>query len=141
MNLKQFYTDTLNGGASFNITTGVYNPQKGYFVSLGGHSKVTALNKLKMSDIKSYILKNSDLFSTDYHFVGSWVDDNSNVILDVSLQFDDKRFALNFAVSQGQQAVYDANKGEVIYLPTPQLSGTYTQQRSYMTFKIDELCK
>ena len=135
MNLKQFYTDTLNGGASFNITTGVYNPQKGYFVSLGGHSKVIALNKLKMSDIK-----NSDLFSTDYHFVGSWVE-KDNVILDVSLQFDDKRFALNFAVSQGQQAIYDANNQENIYLPTPQLSGTYTQQKSYMTYKINELCK
>lgn len=141
MNLIQFFNAvTTNGGASYNITTGEYNPANGYFVSLPNNEIQIPLKDFHENHLKRYIRDNNELLSTNYNFLGGWID-NGIVYLDISQQFDDKRFALTLAVNSGQLAIYDANAKECIYLPLPQKSGTYTQQRAYLTYKINELCK
>lgn len=141
MNLQNFLTDTINnGGASFNITTGVYNPKNGYFVSLPNHEQQIPLSEFKASDLKRYVNNNYDVLSNENNFVGSWVD-NGMVYLDISEKITDKRTALVLGIDRNQKAIYDAFNGKVIDIPTPQKAGTLTQQKTYLKLTIDNLCK
>ena len=141
MNLQHFFNDVIaKGGASYNLTTGEYNPTSGYFVSLPNFEQKIPLSEFTQQSVKDYINKNSIEFTNEFSFLGGWID-KKTVYLDVSRQYNDKRFALNLVVNGGQMAVYDAYNGVNIELPTPQRAGTMQQNRSYMTFKINELCK
>jgi len=140
MNLQQFFSETLsNNGASYSILTGELNPTNGYFVSLANKGVTVDLNNFTQKDIVVFISENYDTLSQENHFIGSWISEGI-VYLDVTVQVTDKRNALELGYRNGQQAIYDANVGKVIDLPSPQRAGTFTQQRSYITSVIDRLC-
>jgi hypothetical protein len=139
MNLQNFYNELVNNnGASYNITTGILNPNSGFFVSLPNREQQINRNNFNTSILADFINNNIDLLSNENNFVGGWIE-NGIVYLDVSEQIADKRTALNLGVQRNQLAIYDANNGKVINLPTPQRAGTYTQQRAYLTQAIDNL--
>lgn len=140
MNLQQFFTETLNNnGASYSILSGELNPTNGYFVSLANKGITVDLSDFNQKVVADYISQNAIQLNQAKYFVGSWID-NGVVYLDVTVQVADKRNALELAYNNGQQAIYDANIGEVIDLPSPQRSGTFTQQKAYLTQVIDRLC-
>lgn len=139
MNYLDFFEATiLNSGATFNPLTNELNPQKGYFVSLPKHEQRIEKDNFSTQHVKDFINCNSDVFN-EYRFVGSWVD-NGIVYLDISEQIFDKRTAIRLAYDRGQKAIFDANLGVVIELPSPQTSGTFTQQKAYITSVINKLC-
>ena len=139
MNLQNFYNELVNNnGASYNITTGILNPNSGFFVSLPNREQQINRNDFNTSVLADFINNNSDLLSNENNFVGGWIE-NDIVYLDVSEQIADKRTALNLGVQRNQLAIYDANNGNVISLPSPQRAGTYTQQKAYLTQAIDNL--
>jgi hypothetical protein len=139
MNLQNFYNELVNNnGASYNITTGILNPNSGFFVSLPNREQQINREDFNTSILADFINNNSDLLSNENNFVGGWIE-NDIVYLDVSEQIADKRTALNLGVQRNQLAIYDANNGNVISLPSPQRAGTYTQQRAYLTQAIDNL--
>ncbi len=141
MNLQQFFNETLsNNGASYSILTGELNPTNGYFVSLANKGVTVDLNNFTQKDIVVFISENYDTLSQENHFIGSWISEGI-VYLDVTVQVTDKRNALELGYRNGQQAIYDANVGKVIDLPSPQRAGTYTQQKAYLTQVIDNLTK
>ena len=127
-----------NSGASYNMITKEYNPNKGYFVSLPNLETKVALKYLSVDDIATFINKHRTLLQDKTKFVGGWIDSDF-VYLDISEQIFDKREALERGYKHSQLAIYDANKGKVIDLPTPQRSGTITQQKAYITQVIDKL--
>ena len=129
-----------NSGASYNMITKEYNPNKGYFVSLPNLETKVSLQSLSVDDIATFINKHRTLLQDKTKFVGGWIDNNT-VYLDISEQIENKREALELGYKHNQLAIYDANKGEVIDLPTPQRSGTITQQKAYITQVIDKLSK
>lgn len=138
-NLVNFFNDVLfNGGASFNITTGEYNPNKGFFVSVQGRETQVKASQFEERDIIEFIEKNHDLLSTSNFFLGGWVENNI-VYLDVSEQIFDKRTALTQGINRNQLAIFDASNSSVINLPTKQTSGTTTQQKAYITQVVDNL--
>jgi len=56
MNLRNLLKEINdNGGVSYNITTGDYNPTNGYMVSLPGYEMT--FDKVSEQDIKDYISK------------------------------------------------------------------------------------
>jgi hypothetical protein len=139
MNLQNFYNELVNNnGASYNITTGILNPNSGFFVSLPNRELQINRNAFNTSVLADFINNNIDLLSNENNFVGGWIE-NGIIYLDVSEQIADKRTALNLGVQRNQLAIYDANSGNVINLPTPQRAGTYTQQKAYLTQAIDNL--
>ena len=139
MNLQNFYNELVNNnGASYNITTGILNPNSCYFVSLPNRELQINREDFNTSILADFVNNNIDLLSNENNFVGGWIE-NGIVYLDVSEQIADKRTALNLGVQRNQLAIYDANNGNVINLPTPQRSGTATQQRAYLTQAIDNL--
>lgn len=129
-----------NSGVSYNMIAKEYNPNKGFFVSLPNLETKVDLESLKVNDIATFINKHRTLLQDKTKFVGGWID-NYTVYLDISEQIFDKREALERGYKHNQLAIYDANEGKVIDLPTPQRSGTTTQQKAYITQVIDRLSK
>ena len=129
-----------NSGVSYNMITKEYNPNKGFFVSLPNLETKVDLESLSVDDIVTFINKHRSLLQDKTKFVGGWVDSNI-VYLDISEQIENKREALEIGYKYNQLAIYDANLGQVIDLPTPQRSGTITQQKAYITQVIDKLSK
>ena len=127
-----------NSGVSYNMITKEYNPNKGYFVSLPNLETKVDLKTLNVDNIATFINKHRSLLQDKTKFIGGWID-NDTVYLDISEQLFDKREALERGYKHNQLAIYDANEGEVINLPTPQRSGTTTQQKAYITQVIDKL--
>lgn len=129
-----------NNGVSYNMVTKEYNPNKGYFVSLPNLETKVSLNSLSVDDIVTFINRHRTLLQDKTKFIGGWID-NKVVYLDISEQIFDKREALERGYKHSQLAIYDANESKVIDLPTPQRSGTTTQQKAYITQVIDRLSK
>ena len=129
-----------NSGASYNMITKEYNLNKGFFVSLPNLETKVSLNSLSVDDIATFINKHRTLLQDKTKFVGGWIDSDF-VYLDISEQIFDKREALERGYKHSQLAIYDANESKVIDLPTPQRSGTTTQQKAYITQVIERLSK
>lgn len=129
-----------NSGVSYNMITKEYDPNKGFFVSLPNLETKVSLDSLSVDDIATFINRHRTLLQDKTKFVGGWIDNNI-VYLDISEQIENKREALERGYKHNQLAIYDANLGQVINLPTPQRSGTITQQKAYITQVIDKLIK
>jgi hypothetical protein len=131
MNLQTFLSEALkNNGGSYNITTGESNPTDGYMVSLPNNELVIDANDLCATILSEYIINNADELSEDNAFVGLWID-NGKAYLDVSVKYDDLETACYVGIINDQKAIYDNANAVAIHLPTPQRSGTMTQQRTY----------
>ena len=129
-----------NSGVSYNMITKEYDPNKGFFVSLPNLETKVSLQSLSVDDIVTFINKHRSLLQDKTKFVGGWIDNNI-VYLDISEQIENKREALELGYKHNQLAIYDANLRQVIDLPTPQRSGTITQQKAYIAQVIERLSK
>ena len=132
MNLRNLLKEINdNGGVSYNITTGDYNPTDGYMVSLPGYETTLFPDDLSEQVIKDYILKNIEFLanSSDY-YLGAWIE-NNRVYLDISVKINDLYEACYAGIVNEQLAIYDNANAVAIHLPTPQKSGTFTQQATY----------
>jgi hypothetical protein len=131
MNLQTFLSEALkNNGGSYNITTGESNPTDGYMVSLPNNELVIDANDLCATILSEYIMTNIEELCSDKSFVGLWID-NGKAYLDVSVKYNDIETACYVGILSDQKAIYDNANAVAIHLPTPQRSGTMTQQRTY----------
>jgi hypothetical protein len=131
MNLRTILSEALkNNGGSYNITTGESNPTDGYMVSLPNNELVIDANDLCATMLSEYIINNAEELSSDKSFVGLWID-NGKAYLDVSVKYDDLETACYVGIINDQKAIHDNANAVAIHLPTPQRSGTMTQQRTY----------
>jgi hypothetical protein len=131
MNLQTFLSEVLkNNGGSYNITTGESNPTDGYMVSLPNNELIINAYDLCATVLKEYIIDNADKLSENDVFVGLWID-NGKAYLDVSVKINDIETACYTGIIYNQKAIYDNAKAVAIHLPTPQRSGTMTQQHTY----------
>ena len=129
MNLRNLLKEINdNGGVSYNFTTGDYNPTDGYMVSLPDYEM--AFDKVNEQDIKDYIIENIGVLSGDNAYFGAWVD-RDLIYFDVSVKVDDLYEACYAGIVNEQLAIYDNANAVAIHLPTPQKSGTFTQQATY----------
>jgi hypothetical protein len=129
MNLRNLLKEIDdNGGVSYNFTTGDYNPTDGYMVSLPDYEMT--FDKVNEQDIKDYIIENIGVLSGDNSYFGAWVDQNL-IYFDVSVKVDDLYEACYSGIVNEQLAIYDNANAVAIHLPTPQKSGTFTQQATY----------
>lgn len=131
MNLQKFLSEALkNNGGSYNITTGEYNPTDGYMVSLPNNELVINVDDLCATTLSEYIINNADNLSSDESFVGIWIN-NGKAYIDVSVKYNDLEEACYMGLNNNQLAIYDNANSVAIHLPSPQRSGTMTQQRTY----------
>jgi hypothetical protein len=131
MNLQNFLSEVLkNKGGSYNITTGESNPTDGYMVSLPTNELVIDATDLCATVLREYIIDNAEELSSENSFVGLWINDGE-AYLDVSVKYNDLETACYVGIINDQKAIYDNANAVAIHLPTPQRSGTMTQQRTY----------
>lgn len=110
MNLQQFFNDTLtNGGASFNLLTGEYNPNNGYMLAIKGHELQVPIEKFNQKVLADYIKSKSDILIsgiTNDKFIGSWVNDGI-VYLDCSIKYLSATQAIQTGIENGELAIWD----------------------------------
>lgn len=129
MNLRNLLKEINdNGGVSYNFTTGDYNPTDGYMVSLPGYEMT--FDKVEEQTIKDYITKNLHTLVDNNAYFGAWVDQDL-IYFDVSVKVDDLYEACYSGIVNEQLAIFDNANAVAIHLPTPQKSGTFTQQATY----------
>lgn len=139
MNLSNlFYELALEGGFSYNITTGEHNPTTGYMVSLQGHEKTYNSSDFVNNDIKAFVKNNAEHLSNEHRFVGGWADDEL-VYLDVSVNITNLKNAIYTGMTNNQLSIFDCANKLIINLPSPQRSGTMTQNRTYNEMKATQL--
>lgn len=139
MNLSTLFSElSLTGGFSYNATTGSFNPSTGYMVSLAGFEEQFYFDDFENKDIKQYFVKHVKQLSKDESFLGGWVDGNQ-VFLDVSINIDDLEIALYTGIINDQAAIFDCANQRTITLPSPQRSGTMTQNKTYNEMKAKQL--
>lgn len=119
-NLINFRNSIINnGGASYNLLNGEFNPDNGYMVSIKDHEQVTRFNTLNLQhEIARYIRIKADILISglsEDKFIGAWIDDD-NLVLDVSIKVDSLEDALRIGKENEQIAIYDCKNSETIYL-------------------------
>lgn len=79
MNLLNFINDTLNnGGASYNLLTGEYNPNNGYMVAIKGKELKVPVDQFNRKTVADYISEHTHILLTNLNgdiFLGAWVNE------------------------------------------------------------------
>jgi len=115
-NLNKFIESIIdNDGASFNINTGEFNPDDGFFVSIKGFEKIVDKQGLT-SHVANFVQENAFQLSKLDMFLGGWVRKDDSVALDVSIKVPTLCEALTIGRENEQEAIYDAVNKEIINL-------------------------
>ena len=141
LNLKTVLEEIfLEGGISYNITTGEVNPKSGYMVSILGFEKQFYADKMSDNDIREFISTNAYNLWGENRFVGAWLDkDTYKVVLDISVNITDVTNACYTGIINKQKCIYDCSNKRTISLPSPQTAGTEVQKKAYAKMKAEQL--
>jgi hypothetical protein len=108
-----------NGGASYNLLTGEFNPTNGYMVSINDHEYVIRFNTLNLQhEIARYIRSKADILISglsEDKFIGAWIEDD-NLVLDVSIKVDSLEDAIQIGKENEQRAIFDCKNSVTINL-------------------------
>lgn len=141
LNLKTVLDEIfLEGGVSYNVTTGEVNPKTGYMVGILGFEKQYDLDAINASDLREYVLDNAYDLWGENRFVGGWIDtDTQKVVLDISVNITDVTNACYTGIINKQKCIYDCSNKRNISLPAPQTAGTEVQKKAYAKMKAAEV--
>jgi hypothetical protein len=122
-NLVNFNKGIINdGGASYNMLTGEFNPNHGFMVSIKGHEKTYNTDKnsfnYEIADFingKAILLLSGISENYDKIFLGGWID-NGLLYLDVSFLVDTETEAIKMAKDNEQLAYFNNTNKETIYI-------------------------
>jgi hypothetical protein len=141
LNLKTVLDEIfLEGGVSYNVTTGEVNPKTGYMVGILGFEKQYDLDTIKANDLRDFVSNNAYDLWGENRFVGGWIDtDTQKVVLDISVNITDVTNACYTGIINKQKCIYDCSNKRNISLPAPQTAGTEVQKKAYAKMKAAEL--
>ena len=141
LNLKTVLDEIfLEGGVSYNVTTGEVNPKTGYMVGILGFEKQYDLDTIKANDLREYVLDNAYDLWGENRFIGGWIDtDTQKVVLDISVNITDVTNACYTGIINKQKCIYDCSNKRNISLPAPQTAGTEVQKKAYAKMKAAEV--
>ena len=141
LNLKTVLDEIfLEGGVSYNVTTGEVNPKTGYMVGILGFEKQYDLDTIKANDLRDFVSNNAYDLWGENRFVGGWIDTDTNkVVLDISVNITDVTNACYTGIINKQKCIYDCSNKRNISLPAPQTAGTEVQKKAYAKMKAAEV--
>lgn len=116
-NIQNFISEAkVNGGGSYNLNTGVTNPNKGYMVSIEGCEEIHKDFPTGES-IRDYIFTHSEQLAMDNKYLGIWYNDKKQQwYLDVSINIGNRGKARLFGSINKQEAIWDCANGKEIKL-------------------------
>jgi hypothetical protein len=137
-NLKEFVAAIIeNGGATYNLANGG-TVHDGYMVSKKGFGMKfepeVDVTKAVCQYIKEY---GFELYEPE-NYIGAWID-KGVLYFDISNNYMGRSEAIKKGYENEQIAIFDVAKMESIYLPTPQRTGTMTQQKNFINYQIYNL--
>jgi hypothetical protein len=137
-NLKEFVAAIIeNGGATYNLAIGD-TAHKGYMVSKKGFEmKFLPETEVRVAVIQFMEKYGFELYEVE-NFMGAWIDEGI-LYMDISNNFTKRSEAIREGYKNEQLAIYDVVAQKSVYLPTPQKTGTMTQQQSFINYQIDNL--
>ena len=137
-NLKEFVAAIVkNGGATYNLAMGD-TAHKGYMVSKKGFEmKFLPETEVRVAVIQFMEKYGFELYEVE-NFMGAWIDEGI-LYMDISNNFTKRSEAIREGYKNEQLAIYDVVAQESVYLPTPQKTGTMTQQQSFINYQIYNL--
>lgn len=109
-NYDRIHTALCAGGATINPRTGEFVTSGGIVVAVPGHERI-----VKAVDLDATIQSYAALVPDGY-LLGLWLDRQPRVYLDVVEVIADRPRALGLAAQRGEQAVYDLDTSETIYV-------------------------
>jgi hypothetical protein len=141
LNLKTVLDEIfLEGGVSYNVTTGEVNPKTGYMVGILGFEKQYDVDTIKANDLRDFVSNNAYDLWGENRFVGGWIDtDTQKVVLDISVNITDVTNACYTGIINKQKCIYDCSNKRNISLPAPQTAGTEVQKKAYAKMKAAEV--
>lgn len=117
-NTDRLHTAICNtGGATINPRTGEFVTTGGIVVAVPGYEKVIPARDFDHDALEAYAA--SIPYVTAFNperMLGVWIDRTPRVYLDVVEVITDRPRALGLAKQRGEQAVYDLDAGETIYV-------------------------
>ena len=124
-NLRNFVDSVIqNGGASYNLITGEFNPNEGYMVSIYGHETVSEYvpeAKNIQYALANYIKDKAHILmagvTDSEYFVGAWVS-NDKLYFDISVKTEYSRDAYKLAEENKQLAYFSNKRKESVYINT-----------------------
>jgi hypothetical protein len=137
-NLKEFVAAIIkNGGATYNLAIGD-TAHSGYMVSKKGFEMKFPSD----ASVKDAVIQFMETYGFELcfeeNFMGAWVDEGI-LYIDISNNFAKRSEAIREGYKNEQLAIYDVVAQESVYLPTPQKTGTMTQQQSFINYQIYNL--
>jgi hypothetical protein len=119
-NLINFKNSIIsNGGASYNLLNGEFNPTNGYMVSIKGHElSITYNTKGLQYNISQYIKSKADILISglsEDKFLGAWLD-NELLYLDISILVTTENEAIQLAKENNQLAYFNNSTKESIFI-------------------------
>ena len=126
-----------NGGCSYNPTTGVINPDKGYMVSVKGAEKIFEGNL--QDSIGEYYADYFEKLNSGKYFLGAWV--NKGVTyLDLSVNVLNENEAIIQGILNQQKAIWNCGLRAEINLPMKKQScGTEYQKRTFAVLQAQRI--
>jgi hypothetical protein len=103
------YHDGITIGLSFD------RPKVGYSVSIYPEHGRTYKGLPSQTDVINFIESHRELLSRPIHYIGGWRADGISY-LDISVIYDNKDAAIELAARFDQQAIYNLETGETIYI-------------------------
>jgi hypothetical protein len=144
------YNMTLkNGGATFDINTGIGMRPSRYAVAIHPERSREILGEPSLNDISRFIFDNADLLESKQYKVGTWIDradpDNPVTYLDLSILEGNPESAAAIGKALNQKSVYSVAKDHLI--PTAgdgrprkgDLTTTYTRAKTVRQIAKDAL--
>lgn len=109
-----------SGGFTHDFNRGM-TPTVGYMVSIPGHERKIRMDgkspRELTASIRRYVRENRELLRQEGNYVGGWVNpDNGVLYLDVSRVETDVKQARKTAKANEQEAFYDAQCGEEVFV-------------------------
>lgn len=116
-NTDRLHTAICNGGATIDPRTGEFVTAGGIVVAVPGYESIIPARDFDHDALEAYAYYNAAaLENTPALKLGVWIDRQPRVYLDVVELITDRPRALGLAKQRGEQAVYDLDTGETIYV-------------------------
>ena len=115
-NTDRLHTAICNGGATIDPRTGEFVTSGGIVVAVPGFEHQMPARDFDHDALAQYVGSGA-IFDVSPGFqLGVWIDRQPRVYLDVVELITDRPRALGLAKQRGEQAVYDLDAGETIYV-------------------------
>lgn len=115
-NTERLHTAICTGGATIDPRTGEFVTSGGIVVAVPGYESIIPARDFDHDTLARYANIVGRKLDYPGYMLGVWIDRQPRVYLDVVEVISDRPRAIGLAVQRGEQAVYDLDANETIYV-------------------------